>query len=182
MVRKCFFVSAFVFCLLSSGFARAGEQEECKLPPAYIGSAEFEKMKSLAGAWEGESPMSPDGRMKMVYEVTSNGSAVVERCSPGTPYEMVSVYHDEKGKLAMTHYCAFGNQPKLTLASSSANKVKLVFAKGNAIKPKQETHMHSVEMTFAGPDHIRQEWVGYRNGKPQPPTIITLARMKETSR
>ena len=35
-------------------------------------------------------------------QVTSGGSALVEKLSPGTPHEMVSVYHDKDGELAMT--------------------------------------------------------------------------------
>ena len=114
-----------------------------------------------------------------MYEVTSNGSAVVERLGPGTPYEMVSVYHDEKGRLAMTHYCAIGNQPNLALASASPDKMKLAFAKNNVINPKKEDHMHSLEITFLGPDQVRQEWSGYRGGKLEKPTVLVLTRAKE---
>ena len=151
------------------------------MPPPYVGSAEFRRMKSLAGAWEGPDPMAPDGKTKVVYEVTSNGSAVVERLGPGTPYEMVSVYHDEKGKLAMTHYCAIGNQPRLALQSASPDSIKLAFAKDNVINPKKEDHMHSLAITFLGPDQVRQEWGGYKGGKPTKPTVFTLTRVKEAA-
>ncbi len=179
-MKKVGFLSAAVFCFLSIGIVRASEAEECKLPPPYTGSAEFQKMKGLAGTWEGADPMSPDGKLKVIYEVTSNGSAVVERMGPGTPSEMVSVYHDEKGKLAMTHYCAIGNQPKLALQSASADKIKLAFAKNNGINPKKENHMHSLGITFLGPDQVKEEWTGYMNGE-QKPAIFTLTRVKEVT-
>ena len=180
-MKRAVLVSAAVLSVLSVGIARAndsGKKEECKLPPPYAGSAEFQKMKSLAGTWEGTDPMAPDGKMKVVYEVTSNGSAVVERMGPGTPYEMVSVYHDEKGKLAMTHYCAIGNQPRLVLEAASPGKIKLAFAKNNVINPKKEDHMHSLEIAFLGPDQLKQEWSGYRGGKLEEPTVFTLTRVK----
>ena len=179
-MKKVVLVSALVLSVLSAGLARANDKnpEECKLPPPYVGSAEFQRMKSLAGVWEAPDPMAPGGKTKVVYEVTSNGSAVVERLGPGTPYEMVSVYHDEKGKLAMTHYCAIGNQPRLALESASPDKIKLVFSKNNVINPKKEDHMHSLEITFLGPDQVKQEWSGYRGGKLEKPTVFTLARVK----
>ena len=124
--------------------------------------------------------MAPDGKMKVIYEVTSNGSALLERMGPGTPHEMVSVYHDEKGKLAMTHYCAIGNQPKLTLESASPEKIKLTFAKNNVINPNKEDHMHSLEITFLGPDQVKEEWTGTMGGQ-QKPTVFTLTRVKETA-
>ena len=183
-MKKAVLVSMAVFSVLSAGLARAndGNQEECKLPPPYVGSAEFQKMKSLAGTWEAPDPMVPGGKTKVVYEVTSNGSAVVERLGPGTPFEMVSVYHDEKGKLAMTHYCAIGNQPRLALEAASPDKIKLAFAKNNVINPKKEDHMHSLEITFLGPDQVKQEWSGYMGGKRQKqPTVFTLTRVKEAT-
>ena len=32
---------------------------------------------------------------------------------PGQPMEMLSIYHQDKGDLLMTHYCILGNQPKM---------------------------------------------------------------------
>ena len=179
-MKRMVMASVVVMGLLSAGIACAdGKSDECVLPPPYAGSAEFQRMKSLAGAWEGANPMMPEGKMKVVYEVTSNGSAVVERTAPGTPHEMVTVYHDEKGRLAMTHYCALGNQPKLTLASATPDTIQLTFAKDNVIRPKKEDHMHALAITFLGPDQIQQEWVGYRHGQQEKPMTFTLTRVKE---
>ncbi len=125
-----------------------------------------------------ESPMAQDGNMKVVYEVTSNGSAVVERMGPGTPFEMVSVYYDEKGKLAMTHSCAVGNQPKLALKSSSPDKINMVFAKNNTINPKKEGHMHGITISFVSPDQITEECTGMMNGKETKTETFTLTRVK----
>ena len=125
--------------------------------------------------------MTPGGQTTVVYEVTSNGSAVIERLGPGTPRAMVSVYHDERGRLAMTHYCALGNQPKLTLEAASPDTIKLGFAKQNVINPKKEDHMHALEITFVEPDQVRQAWSGYRGGKLEKPTVLMLTRAKEVA-
>lgn len=181
-MKKIILVLTVLLSVFSAGVSYANEgQEECKMPPPYVGSAEFQRMKSLAGTWEGEAPMSPNGKIKVTYEVTSNGSAVLERMGRGTSSEMVTVYHDEKGKLVMTHYCAIGNQPKLKLQASSSDKINLVFAKNNLINPKKEDHMHSLEITFLGPDQIRQAWAGYMDCKLLSPLVVTLNRVKEAA-
>ena len=182
-MKKTVSVSAVMVLALAAGLACAneGDHEECKLPPPYVGSAAFQKIKSLAGTWETPDPMTPGAMSKVVYDVTSNGSAVVERFSPGAPHEMVSVYHDEQGTLAMTHYCALGNQPHLTLASASPESVTLAFSTHNVINPKKEDHMHSLKVTFLGSQQVKQEWSGYRGGKLEPPTVFMLTRVKETA-
>ena len=80
-----------------------------KMPPPYVGSKEQETLKKLAGTWEGtETMMGKTDAAGAEYSVTSNGSVVVEKLFPETPNEMITVYYDETGKLAMTHYCAIG--------------------------------------------------------------------------
>lgn len=173
----------FIGCaLLSTGVVQAeGDKPECVLPPAYVGSAEFQKLKSLEGTWEMDDPMNPGQKSSVIYDVTSNGSAVVERMNPGTPHEMVSVYHDEKGKLAMTHYCAIGNQPRLALQSSSGDTLTMSLAKSSGINPKTDAHMHALEITFVSQDQVKQSWIGYDKGKRQPPAVFTLTRVKEAA-
>src|SRR3954467_2783963 len=70
----------------------------------YKGSPEFERMKALAGTWKGKTDMGQGPiEMTVEYRVISGGSAVEERIFAGTPKEMVTMYHDKNGKLALTH-------------------------------------------------------------------------------
>src|SRR5438046_5351727 len=80
------------------------------------GSAEFERMKSLAGTWKGKADMG-EGPMEFTveYRLVAGGSAVEERIFAGSPKEMVTMYHDQKGKLSLTHYCMLGNRPGMLL-------------------------------------------------------------------
>ena len=46
----------------------------------------------------------------------------MERIFPGTPQEMISVYYDDdKGRLAMTHYCMMRNRPTFKLVKSEGD-------------------------------------------------------------
>jgi len=46
----------------------------------------------------------------VTYRVASAGSVVQETLFPGTPHEMISMYHLVDGELVLTHYCAMANQ------------------------------------------------------------------------
>lgn len=164
-------------CLSFAGLfiANAGE------PPSapYTGSTEFERMKQLVGAWEGTSDMGKKGeKVRVEYRLTAGGSALVETLSPGSAEEMVSIYHDRKGKLAMTHYCMLRNQPRMTLAKADGQTIEMVFArKGNDINPAKEKHMHAVRITFTDNDHIVQKWTHYDKGKAAGGVTFTLTRV-----
>src|SRR3989338_5074087 len=116
---KILFISLLLMMALSSASRAGGDMQ---LPPDNS-SAELARIKSLAGRWTGVTSMfgKPDQRVYVEYEVTSGGSAVLERIFPGTPEEMISVYYDDnKGKLAMTHYCILRNRPTLKLVRSNS--------------------------------------------------------------
>ena len=165
--------------VLVSGLGFAGEDMEHMVP--YKGSAEFEKIKSLAGNWQGTD--TKDGKTIPVnthYAVTSNGSAVVETEFAGTPGEMVTIYYDKKGKLAMTHYCAIGNRPEMDLSVSSEKSLTLDFSKDNStIDAKADDHMHSLTIEWQGNDKIVQHWGCYHQGEKNFDTNIELSRVKE---
>ena len=91
------------------------------------GSPELEKMKNLAGTWTGTGKQAngKEDPITVTYRVTSGGSAVEETIFPGGPQEMISMYHDNNGKLTMTHYCVLGNQPEMELTSKAEGKLVL---------------------------------------------------------
>lgn len=161
---------------LSAGTAYAAD---CKVPPSKH-SAEFEKLKALEGRWEGS--MVHEGKpddLTVTYHLTSGGTAVVETISPGTPHEMVSVYHDENGKLVMTHYCMIGNQPKLAMVGSKANEIDLDFAKDNVLRPESEDHMHSLDIVFIDGDTLVERWGSMHEGKKvDEKVVMKLSRVK----
>jgi hypothetical protein len=82
--------------------------------PSVDGKAAFERLKTLAGTWQGQAGHGPaDQAATVTYRVASGGSVVEETLFPGTPHEMISMYHLVDGQLVMTHYCAMANQPRM---------------------------------------------------------------------
>ena len=113
-------------------------------------------MKTLVGTWAGKPDMG-QGPVDMTaqYRLIANGTVVEERIAMGTPMEMVSMYYDKAGKLAMTHYCALGNRPEMALKSSDAKSITFdLDAACCAFDPKKEAHMHGVTITFTDAETI----------------------------
>src|SRR5256885_2110472 len=113
------------------------------------GSAEFERMKTLVGTWKGKTDMGQGPiDVTLTYRVLAGGSVLEEKIFEGTPNEMVTMYYDQAGKLAMTHYCMFGNRPGMLLKSSDEKTIKLDFDKTCGLDPEKESHMHAVTISF----------------------------------
>jgi len=143
------------------------------------GSPEFERMKSLVGTWKGTVDMG-QGPMEMVsqYRLIAGGSVLEERCFAGTPQEMVTMYYDKAGKLAMTHYCVFGNRPAMILKSADSKTIRFDFDKTCGIDAKTESHMHALSIRFDDADTITASCKAIIDGKEQEEKPTTLKRTK----
>ena len=165
-----------IFAFVCIGPARPSAATTHDMAP-YVGSAQLEEMKKLAGDWKGTHQMGEEASPAEVqYYVTSNGSAVVEKLFPGTLHEMISVYHDKNGKLMMTHYCAMGNQPEMDLVASDDKHLEFSLSPNSTIDPAVEGHMHALTILLNDSGAIEQRWTFYENGQPSGTTVITLTK------
>ena len=146
------------------------------------GSPEFERMKALLGTWTGKADMGQGPvEMKVEYRLIAGGSVLEERIAPGTPMEMVSMYFDKAGKLAMTHYCMLGNRPEMALKSSDAKSITFdLDAACCSFDTKKESHMCGTTITFVGPDTFSSSCKAVIDGKPAPEHETVFTRVKKT--
>jgi len=160
--------------LAASLGANAGETENAK-----ASSPEFERMKTLVGSWTGKCDMG-QGPMDMAiqYRLLAGGSVLEERVFAGTPNEMVTMYYDQAGKLAMTHYCVFGNRPSMKIKSADTKTIKFDFDATCGINPAKESHMHALSITFDDADTITTSCKAIIDGKEQAEKPTTLKRVK----
>ena len=144
------------------------------------GSPAFERMKTLVGTWKGKVDMG-QGHVEMVsqYRLLAGGSVLEERCFAGTPNEMTTMYYDQGGKLAVTHYCVFGNRPQMLLKSADAKSITFDFDKTCGINPKKESHMHAMKIIFDDADTITTSCRTFMDGKEVPEHATTLKRVKQ---
>ena len=136
--------------------------------------AAWNKLKSLAGEWEGKTP---DGKtVTLSYRLVSNESALVETLRPPGE-EMVTVYHIDGDSLMLTHYCAAGNQPRMR-ATPSAGEVKELafkFVDATNLSSPSAGHMAGLALTFEDANHFAQKWTWVENGQ-QKDEVFRLTR------
>jgi hypothetical protein len=151
-------------------------------PPPDNSSAELNRIKALAGRWTSTTSMfgTPNQKVFTEYEVTAGGSAVLERIFPGTPQEMISVYYDDdKGHLAMTHYCIMRNRPTLKLASTNGDTIKMDVVKVEGLKAKDDPSMGNMTLTLKDKDHFTSTCSGRGKGsEKEEPHTMEFTRVK----
>lgn len=151
-----------IFALLVAPIAFAGNEHD---HPAVKVSPEFENMKALVGTWEGKMQMNgKEENLKVTYQLTSGGTAIVETLNPGSPMEMVTVYANSGKRVRATHYCALGNQPEMDLKNSKENVFTFEMVGTKGIANRKEMHMHGVTLTLEG-NKLKQEWTNFKDGK-----------------
>jgi hypothetical protein len=123
----------------------------------------LEKLKPLAGTWEGE--MQGQKGTMLVSKVSSAGSVYCETMMPGSAHEMTNMYHMDGDALVLTHYCAMGNQPRMRcVGQKSPNVFVFAFDDATNVAPGQ-TYMGEMTLTIIDSNHIRQDWRSFTDGK-----------------
>lgn len=146
---------------------------------AKAGSAEFERMKALVGTWQGKSDLGQGPiDMTVQYRLLAGGSVLEERVFAGTPQEMVTMFYDRNGKLALTHYCVFGNRPGMLLQSSGGRTLRFDFDKTCGINAATESHMNALTIRFDDAETITLSCKAIIDGKEMPEHPTTLKRAK----
>ena len=142
-------------------------------------SPELQKIKALAGRWEGTTFRASEGTSQtaVTYEVTAGGSAVIEKLFPGTAREMTTVYHDDSsGRLIAHHFCNAANQPRLRLQESDGERLYFVLAPDSDIKADLEGHAHELTLRIGADGSLVHDWLNHYLGKPAAARNITLTR------
>ena len=124
----------------------------------------FDKMKTLAGSWEGRVTTVPpqaemEGKaMQVTLRVTSMGNALMhEMTGAGRPDDPITMVYLDGDRLLLTHYCDAGNRPRMEGKLSSDGKTAefefLDIAGGT-----QYGHMHHAVFNLIDPNHHIEEW------------------------
>jgi hypothetical protein len=169
-------LAAFTLAIGIAANAKAEDKEKAK-------TSQFDMLKALAGEWTGKADhgkMTHDA--KVVYKVTSGGSAVVETIDPGGEHEMVTVFTQDGDDIVLTHYCMLGNQPRMKAGGGNGGK-KLVFKFAGAgnLKSDKEPHMHDLTIEFIDADHIKSTWTFYQDGKEDSKADFDMKRKKKVA-
>jgi hypothetical protein len=135
--------------------------------PAGQPGAGFDKLKSLAGEWEGKA--SEGGKefpATTSFRLVSDGSALLNVLGYATPEEMVTMFHMDGRDLLATHYCSAHNQPRFRMVpSSDPNVVAFEFKDATNLSSPTAPHMVGVKFTILDADHHVEDWTFLANGE-----------------
>ena len=122
----------------------------------------FEKMKTLAGSWEGTVMGIP---INFTIRAASSGTAILHEgnTEKGAPNHEITMFYVEGDRLLATHYCDAGNRSNMEGKMSADGKsVEFNFldvagsTKGGLVKRMMFTmidaNKHVVEFTFIMPN------------------------------
>jgi len=123
----------------------------------------FEKLKTLAGSWEGSIMGMP---VQITIRVTSSGNAILhEGTSSGMKDNPITMLYVDSDRLLLTHYCNSGNRPRMQGKLSPDGKTvtfDFLDVSGNA----QRFLMHDAAFTLIDANHHIEEWTYILSGKP----------------
>jgi hypothetical protein len=144
--------------------------------------AAFEKLKALAGDWEGKS--TKGWTEKISYQVIAGGSVLMEVSYGAHPNEwMATMVHMDGENLMLTHYCVAKNQPRLraTEISDDLSSITFTFLDATNLPSRDKGHMDKCVMRLSGADAFTSRWTWYQNGKEDWMEEIEHRRMEKAS-
>jgi len=131
----------------------------------------FDCLKTLVGTWEAAAPKG--GTLTNTIRLVSNGTALEEIFQSTEADQMVTLYTADGNRLAMTHYCAAGNQPRMETLAVTGDRKEFDFSfKGitNLMSPNSG-HMQHLLIQIVDQDHFTEQWTWRENGKDRTTTI-----------
>jgi len=151
----------------------------------------FDKMKTLAGTWQGAvttvpamAEMGNGTSMQVSMRVTSRGNALVHEMmasgvadDPTKNDHPVTMFYLDNDRLLLTHYCDAGNRPRMTARTSTDGKtVEFDFldVAGNL----QYGHMEHAVITVIDENHHTEDWTFLMPGDKPMHAHMDLQRTK----
>lgn len=121
----------------------------------------FDLMKTLAGTWQGsittDNPAwATDKPMPLSIRLASHGNALIHELNTGGPE--VTMFYLENGRLALIHYCDFGNRPHMVARSSTDGKV-VEFDLAEFSGSDQIGHVSHGVFTIIDSSHHVEDWI-----------------------
>ena len=138
----------------------------------------FARLKTMTGTWTATNPEMAEDSVHE-YQLSANGTVVMETMNPGTDHEMINMFHLDGDELVLTHYCAGGNQPTMRLdrATATAEEWRFDFTGGTNLDPETDPHIHNARFAFVDENHVTAWWTAKNEGQ-ETPVEISLTRQR----
>jgi hypothetical protein len=125
----------------------------------------FDNLKTLVGTWESKSPEGET--FTSTIRLVSNGTALEETFQNTKDNQMVTLYSPDGDRVAVTHYCSAGNQPRMETKSMTGDQKEFDFTfSGITNLPTPASgHMHHLAIKITDSDHFSEQWTWRENDK-----------------
>jgi hypothetical protein len=141
-------------------------------PGGFEAQAAFDRLAAMEGTWTGmaagKGAAEAEGSFAVThtFQLSANGTVVMETMNPGTPHEMINMYHLDGGDLVLTHYCAGGNQPHMRSVAEKSTLEHLVFDfdGGTNLDPAKDPHIHAARIDFLEDGAVDSIWISRNEG------------------
>jgi DNA-binding PadR family transcriptional regulator len=117
----------------------------------------FDRLATLKGEWSGEQ----EGvKIRLIYTLTANGSALMEEFRPESGAVMITMFTVDGDHLIATHYCSAKNQPQMITSAITDVQKPLAFslARITGLKSPDDWHNTGLTIIQADNEHLTQEW------------------------
>jgi hypothetical protein len=163
--HTAFFV--LLACLTLATIAIAKDQPKpASVASSNNASAQFDKLKELAGEWISRSPEDPMSVTRYTYKVVSNGSALMLTTEVPNEGPMVTMFYLDGARLMATHFCGEKNQPRYVAGNSTDPKtIVFKFKDATNLDAARDGYMSGVTFQFGDSDHHTQRWTFNEKGK-----------------
>ena len=156
-----FMLSLVLMSLSTVAFAQFDAQKPVAQSDA---QKSFDKLKALAGSWEGKLTTVPqaaevEGKLAQVsLRVTSMGNALMHEIKlEGRPDDPITMLYLDGDRLLLTHYCDAGNRPRMVGKMSPDGKT-VEFDFLDVAGSTQYGHMHHAGFTVLDANHHTEDW------------------------
>ena len=190
MKSLCFVLFVVLMSLSTVVFAQSDAQKPVAQSEA---QKSFDKLKTLAGSWEGQLTTVPhqadmdNAHPLVTLRVTSRGNALVhemkEAGAPDDPTRYdhpVTMLYLDGDRLLLTHYCDAGNRPRMAARVSPDGKT-VEFDFVDVAGSTQYGHMHHAVFTIIDANHHIEDWTYMMPGDKLVRAHMDLQRTKTGS-
>jgi hypothetical protein len=151
---------------------KADPQKSSVAPVPSEAQKSFDKLKTLAGSWEGRLTTVPqaaevEGKLAQVsLRVTSRGNALMHDLTvAGIPDNPITMFYLDSDRMLLTHYCDAGNRPRMT-GKMSPDEKTVEFEFVDITGKNQHLHMHHALFTIIDADHHTEDWTFMMGDQP----------------
>ena len=124
----------------------------------------FDRLKVLAGEWQGTDESGKP--VTSTFRLVSNDTALEETFQSDKDKEMVTMYTPDGSRVALTHYCSKGNQPKMESpgVTATADEFVFTFTGVTNLASPEDTHLHHLVLQIDDAEHFTETWTIHEKG------------------